>query len=134
MYVVRRGYEFNESNLYNEVGHWSPDGKWSAVDSGSLEAMEKKAHYLNGGFAKEIEELKQAVLALNKENEAKANCLELLTEHLDGLCKARDEVKEWMEGYDDNFASLQGAVMMLLRKESQEAADGLFKKITGYKE
>ena len=56
MYVVRKGHEFNESNLYNEVGHWSPDGKWSAVDSGSLEAMEKKAHYLNGGFAKEMED------------------------------------------------------------------------------
>jgi len=128
MYVVRKGHEFNESNLYNEVGHWSPDGKWNAVDSGSWEAMEKKAHYLNGGYVKEIEELKQAVLALNKENEAKANCLELLTEHLDKLIKEKDIIMEWIENHNDDFASLQGGLMFLLQKDSQKAVDEYYKK------
>tara|TARA_X000000950_G_scaffold289016_1_gene409098 strand:- start:1275 stop:1508 length:234 start_codon:yes stop_codon:yes gene_type:complete len=56
-FVIRQGYEFNESLEYNEVGHWGSDGKWHATDSGSLEAMEKKAHYLNGGSKINLDDL-----------------------------------------------------------------------------
>jgi len=60
MFVIRKGREFEENETYNELGHWSPDGKWHHIDDGTLEEMEKKAHYLNGGVTKEIEELQKA--------------------------------------------------------------------------
>jgi len=48
-FVIRKGREFEENDTYNELGHWGADGKWHHIDDGTLEEMEAKAHYLNGG-------------------------------------------------------------------------------------
>ena len=87
MFVIRKGREFEENETYNELGHWSPDGKWHHIDDGTLEEMEKKAHYLNGGVTthkliikKAIEELQKTLSEIKKENQEQTKCLEMLTE------------------------------------------------------
>jgi hypothetical protein len=61
-----------ESSIGWELGFFSPNSKFISVETyDSIEKVQEKVHYLNGGNSKALEEIREAIYALLVVNQHK---------------------------------------------------------------